>query len=183
MTQFLVTPERAAVLRERLKEKFAERQAAKADFAVMCDRLATEPRWSFGDFTLWFEEIIRTMASWGRARASDRGFVLNADLARIGEGRRTGRSVLYLFSIIALTAATQRLFFPVLRLVGLADVLAIEATRAGQGAGGEVTSVIKTLPPVKRFAVCRCGCATRGAGLRWILALVLIAGRARLTCS
>lgn len=58
MTQVLVTPERAAVLRERLKEKFAERQAAKADFAVMCDRLATEPRWSFGDFTLSFEEIL-----------------------------------------------------------------------------------------------------------------------------
>ncbi len=55
----------------------------------------------------------------------------------------------------------------------LEDVLAIEATRAGQ-AGGEVTSVIKTLPPVKRR---RLPLRVRNPR-RWfalILALVLIA--------
>jgi hypothetical protein len=50
----LVMPERAAVLRERLKKLFAERQAAKK----VIDRIAAgEPRESFGAFTLSFEDI------------------------------------------------------------------------------------------------------------------------------
>ncbi len=59
MTHVLVTPERAAFLRQRLKEKLAERRAAKAAFASVCARLATEPRSSFGkEFALSFEEVI-----------------------------------------------------------------------------------------------------------------------------
>lgn len=58
MNHILVTPERAAFLRQRLKEKFAELQAAKADFPAVCARLATEPRSSFGDFTPSFEEVV-----------------------------------------------------------------------------------------------------------------------------
>lgn len=57
MIHVLVTPERAAVVRERLKKLFAERQAAKADFAAVCARLATEPRSTFGEFAPSFEEI------------------------------------------------------------------------------------------------------------------------------
>ncbi len=57
MTHVLVTPERAAFLRERLKKLLAERQVAKANFAATCARLATEPRSSFGEFALPFEEI------------------------------------------------------------------------------------------------------------------------------
>lgn len=53
----IVTPERAAFLRQRLKEKFAELQAAKADFPARCARLATEPRASFGKFAPSFEEV------------------------------------------------------------------------------------------------------------------------------
>lgn len=60
MTHVLVTPERAAFLRQRLKEKFAEREAAKANFAATCARLATEPRSSFGEFALSFEEVAPT---------------------------------------------------------------------------------------------------------------------------
>jgi len=57
MTHVLVTPERAAFLRQRLKEKFAELQAAKADFAVVCARIATERRSEFGEFGPSFEEV------------------------------------------------------------------------------------------------------------------------------
>lgn len=58
MTHVLVTPERAAILCERLKKKFAERQAAKVAFAVMCATIATEPRSSFGkNFALSFDDV------------------------------------------------------------------------------------------------------------------------------
>ncbi|QGM97702.1 hypothetical protein [Methylocystis parvus] len=57
MTNVLVTPERAAFLRQRLKEKFAELQAAKANFSAVCERLGTEPRSKFGEFAQSFEEI------------------------------------------------------------------------------------------------------------------------------
>ena len=57
MTHVLVTPERTAILCERLKKLLAERQAAKANFAATCERLATEPRSSFGDFVPTFEEV------------------------------------------------------------------------------------------------------------------------------
>ncbi len=57
MTHVLITPERAACLRQRLKKLLAERQAAKADFAAVCARLATEPRSSFGEFEMSFEAI------------------------------------------------------------------------------------------------------------------------------
>jgi hypothetical protein len=50
--------EQYAAALARLKRKFAERQVAKAGFAAMCERIATEPRSAFGaEFTLSFEEI------------------------------------------------------------------------------------------------------------------------------
>ncbi len=63
MTHVLVTPERAAFLRQRLKEKFAELHAAKADFSVVCEMLAMEPRSSFGDFAPSFEEVAPDLES------------------------------------------------------------------------------------------------------------------------
>jgi hypothetical protein len=54
MTHVLVTPERAAFLRERLKKLFAERQAAQETV----DSIATGgPRSSFGPFERSFDEI------------------------------------------------------------------------------------------------------------------------------
>jgi hypothetical protein len=58
MTHVLVTPERAAFLRERLKKLLAERWAAKEGFAAMCEKIATEPRSSFGkSFVLSFDDV------------------------------------------------------------------------------------------------------------------------------
>jgi hypothetical protein len=57
MIHVLVTSEQAAILRERLKKKLAERRAAEAAFGPICARLATAPRSSFGKFTQTFEEI------------------------------------------------------------------------------------------------------------------------------
>jgi len=58
MTNVFVSPERAAFLRERLKKLLAERQAAKANFASICERLASESRSSFGKFASSFEEVV-----------------------------------------------------------------------------------------------------------------------------
>lgn len=58
MTNAIFTAEQYAAALARLKQKFAERRAAKADFSAMCERIATEPRSAFGEeFTLSFEEI------------------------------------------------------------------------------------------------------------------------------
>ncbi|QGM98468.1 hypothetical protein F7D14_13960 [Methylocystis parvus] len=43
-----VTPGRAVFLSERLEEKFAERQAAKADFAPSVEEIALDPRQKAG---------------------------------------------------------------------------------------------------------------------------------------
>ena len=66
MAKALVTPERAAVLRERLKEKFAELRAAQE----IIERIAAgAPRSSFGEFALLFEEIAGLGAIGGRGES------------------------------------------------------------------------------------------------------------------
>jgi hypothetical protein len=74
MTQVLVTLERAAILCERLKKKFAERQAAKVAFASMCEKIATEPRSSYGkEFALSFDEVNPELGrQWSSVPASGR---------------------------------------------------------------------------------------------------------------
>lgn len=61
----VVTPERAAVLRERLKKLFAARQASRK----IIDRIAAgEPRESFGAFKISFEDIETPPSRTDRAR-------------------------------------------------------------------------------------------------------------------
>jgi hypothetical protein len=55
MTHVLVTPERYAVLLERMKKLLAKRQAA----TDAIERIAAgAPRSSFGNFTKSFEEVV-----------------------------------------------------------------------------------------------------------------------------
>lgn len=54
----IFTREMYLAARERFVKRRAKRQAAKADFATICERLSTEPRQSFGNFTLSFETIV-----------------------------------------------------------------------------------------------------------------------------
>jgi hypothetical protein len=63
MTHVLVAPERAAFLRERIKKLLAERQAGKEAVERI---VAGEPRSSFGEFTLSFEEIMPDIGRLGQ---------------------------------------------------------------------------------------------------------------------
>lgn len=54
----IFTREMYLAARERFMKRRAKRQAAKADLTSICEKLATEPRSSFGNFSLSFEAIV-----------------------------------------------------------------------------------------------------------------------------